>query len=119
MMTKELRLKLEKDIKHAAHGSVVYGEAIILRYKKTANKNSRFVIVVSAKVSKKAVVRNLLRRRISAILMATEPYMPTKVDCLISLKTNAKDLNFSQLKLEIWKTFLKARLVSRSSLLQN
>jgi len=119
MMPKELRLKLDKDIKHAAHGSVVYGEALIMRYRKTSNQTSRFVIVVSAKVSKKAVVRNLIRRRISAILMASEPYMMVKIDALISVKTNAKDLNFDQLKLEIWKIFLKARLVSQSTLLKN
>lgn len=116
MMPKELRLKSEKDIKRAARGSVVYGDALILRHIKTRNETSRFVTVVSSKVSKKAVVRNLIRRRLAAIFKKAEPIMLAKVDAMVSVKNNAKDLDFNQLKLEVWNLLLKARLVSQSML---
>ena len=119
MMPKEIRLKTEKDIKHAAHGSVVYGGSLILRFNKTRNATSRFVVVVSAKVSKKAVVRNLIRRRLAAIFTKAEPVMLAKVDAMVSVKVTAKDLSYDQLRMEVWNLFLKARLVSPSMLRKN
>lgn len=119
MMPKEIRLKSEKDIKHAARGSVVYSQHLILRYKKTRNSSSRFVIVVSAKVSKKAVVRNLIRRRLSAILTKAEPLFAAKVDAMISVKTTAKDLSYNDLRMEIWNLTTKAKLISWSLLQKN
>lgn len=116
MMPKEIRLKLEKDIKHAARGSVVYSKALILRFVRTRNDHSRFVVVTSAKVSKKAVVRNLIRRRLSAILTKAEPLLLTKVDGVISVKNLAKDLTYNDLRIEIWTLLTKARLMSSSLL---
>lgn len=46
-------------------GQSVYGQSAKLKYLKNENqRNSKFSVIVSKKVSKKAVIRNRIRRRI-------------------------------------------------------
>jgi ribonuclease P protein component len=112
MMPSKIRLKTERDIKRAAKGGAVFSRVLVMRYLKNKNANSRFAVVVSTKVSKKAVVRNLIRRRLAAILTKAEPFLLFKVDAVVSAKVNSQNFDFSQLKLEVWNLLQKAKLVS-------
>jgi ribonuclease P protein component len=52
-----------EDVMHS--GKKVYSAGVELIYQKSTNVNSRFAFIVSTRVSKKAVVRNRIRRIIS------------------------------------------------------
>ena len=69
MLSSEKRLRREKDIT-MVYRKGHYGGAHSLQVKALATKlpTSRVAIVVSKKISKKAVVRNRIKRRLSAAL---------------------------------------------------
>mgnify|MGYP003964310371 CR=1 FL=1 len=69
MLPKNYRLRNEKDIKALfANSKSVFDVGVGLRYKKNQNPHSRFAVVVGIKVSKKAVDRNRIKRRIRGVL---------------------------------------------------
>lgn len=66
------------------------------------NKSFRIGITVSKKVSKLAVIRNKIKRQISAIL--NEEYNPeTYLDIVVIVKSNVSNLNFNEFKTNIKK----------------
>jgi ribonuclease P protein component len=79
------------------HGSLKYtyrnGKAIRFKdfnFKYVENKrrdNSRFSIVVSKKISKKATIRNLIRRRIYEIIRLELPYLRSNYDIVIIINS--------------------------------
>lgn len=68
-------------------GRPVRGEYISLRFLRTRRKDYRLAVVVSRKVSKSAVVRNRIRRRIYEIvrLYYKEKEQPWPYDIVISV----------------------------------
>ena len=69
MLPVEHRLRQEKDIKTLlAKGKGVFDDVVGLKMRSNGGLPSRFAVVVGTKVSKRAVVRNLLRRRIRAVV---------------------------------------------------
>lgn len=68
-------------------GKAVRGEYISLRYLATKRKDYRLAVVVSRKVSKSAVKRNRIRRRIFEIvrLYTKEKNQPWPVDLVVSV----------------------------------
>jgi ribonuclease P protein component len=75
---------------------------------KTKSRNSRdkplLLIAVSAKVSKKAVVRNFLKRRIRAIMRPI--VKDSKFDYFIIVKPEATKMNYQELKNEVFNKLL-------------
>ena len=67
-------------------------------------------IVISSKVSKKAVMRNRLRRQLHSFLLANPPSTTTPVLLLISLKPNRKPIPPEQLVRECSNVLRKAGL---------
>lgn len=74
----------------------------------------RFAIVVGKEVSKKAVVRNRLRRRISEIIrikLKTKGIsLDAGVDGVIIALPGAERMDFTQLRQAIEKIFAKAKI---------
>ena len=69
MLPKARRLHKEKDIKTLfARGKSVFGLLVGVKYLKREDGPSTFAVIVGTKVSKKAVVRNRLRRQVRAIV---------------------------------------------------
>ncbi|MFC1595271.1 ribonuclease P protein component [Patescibacteria group bacterium] len=63
-------------------------------------------IVISRKVSKKAVVRNTLKRRMSEIIRPlVSDFKYKNVNIVIKVYVSAKDLRFSEIKEELEKLF--------------
>lgn len=69
------------------HGQAVRGEYISLRYAQSRREDYRLAVVVSKKVSKSAVVRNRIRRRVYEIvrLYMQEQAQPHQFDLVISV----------------------------------
>jgi len=75
-----------------------------LGFSSTLLPNFRLLVVVSKKISKKAVVRNLIRRRIQSVFasLKSKDRLPSGLDCsIIVRRSEIQKLDYDQLLLEI------------------
>ncbi|HUC87320.1 MAG TPA: ribonuclease P protein component [Candidatus Saccharimonadales bacterium] len=75
---------------------------------------SRAVVVVSKKVSKKAVVRNRLRRRVAAVLADEWATVASGYDIVITVRDNVVATAASELTKPILSTLRRANLIHPS-----
>ncbi|MDD3102161.1 MAG: ribonuclease P protein component [Patescibacteria group bacterium] len=98
MLSREYRLTKNKDFgKVAKFGKQAWTQYFGLKWLKNDLKNSRFGIVVSLKVDKKAVVRNRIKRRIRAILDIRKKDIKSGFDFMILTRTEIKNLDYWQI----------------------
>ena len=99
------------------NGETVRGQYFSLRYSKNPKRTKyRLAVIVSRKVSKSAVVRNRIRRRLYESVRIlygnfTEVYDMT----LIAYDENLATLSPERLQKEVTKALQKATIVSSSS----
>ena len=86
----------------------VFNNIGTLKYKKS--ENSRFSVVISSKVEKRAVFRNQLKRRIYSILSLFIKENDTNVEGVFYMSKNAVSLNFSELKKSVYELLKKTTL---------
>lgn len=91
-------------------GAAFRSKSLNLRYLKRKEGNFRVAIVVSAKVSKKAVVRNHLRRQISEAVRLNKP--KDSYDLVFIVKPGADKLKSADLRSEVVQILTKTRLKS-------
>jgi len=112
MLPQAHRLRLEKDIKTLfARGKSVFGSSVGIKFRANALPVSRFAVVAGVKVSKKAVIRNRLKRQVRAIVHEALPQIAPSYDVLLYLKPPAVDKPFEDLKKEILAGLKKAKLL--------
>ena len=112
MLKKQSRLNKNKDFAQVfQRGERLYGRYFTLRWLRNNLSYSRFGIIVSLKVDKKAVIRNKIKRRIRAIFKDNLDKLVINCDFLISTRKEIKDLFFQELKEEIQISFQKRRLI--------
>ncbi len=109
MLPKSQRLRTS-DFKEFRGSSVFHTPHFLLRVKKGA-ASFRAAAVVSAAVAKKAVERNLLRRRVYAILERLPPPLPTLL-LTVTAKKGASALSFAAIRDELAPVLQKTREVS-------
>lgn len=102
MIKKEYRLPSYAFKKIYQKGQSERGEAFILKKLLTQRLFSRFGVVISTKVNKKATQRNLLRRRIFAIIFDLNDKIKPGFDYIVTVK---KELDFKEAEKEIRKLF--------------
>jgi len=73
----------------------------LLKYVKADGSQSRFGFVISAKVSKKATERNLLKRRMREIVRGSIKSIAGGYNFVFIARKSSLDLNFNELKEEI------------------
>lgn len=91
-------------------GETVQNSFFFIRWLKTDQKLSRFAVVISSKVSAKAIVRNKIRRRAQAVLRNSIPKVKTGFDIIILARPKVKDQNFIQLEDSLMELLKKANL---------
>lgn len=113
MLPSQHRLNKKQDIERVfKRGRTFYNGDLGLRFTSTNIPKSRFTVVVSLKVSKKAVSRNLLKRRLREIIKKDIlPHLRQNVDGLILTKQSLLKLSFVDLKKTTLELFKKARLI--------
>ncbi len=74
------------------------------------DKPPHFAIIISSKVAKKAVERNLWKRRGRAVIREWHQGVKDNHYCLLYLKTETMKLSFKEFKSEIINIFKKANL---------
>jgi ribonuclease P protein component len=104
------RLKLARDFRAVGRSEKSFKEGRLLLKAKASDKGfSRFGIVVSKAVSKKAVERNRIRRLLTEALCIFQDSLPRPYDIVIIALPGFSLLNLEQAKKSIEKLFLKAK----------
>ncbi len=79
-------------------GQSFYLDILGARILKNNLKIRRFAIIISTKISKKAVIRNKIKRQIRSILQQEQDNFPPSVDIIIYTKKGIEKLTFEELK---------------------
>lgn len=111
MLAAPYRLRKEREIKRVlAHGRSFFSP--LFRVRALANRLvvSRFATVVSTRVSKKAVVRNTIRRRLTEIIRHHVSDIKPGYDVMISVNNKALAADYHQLEGQLLADFKKAKL---------
>ena len=107
MLAYQSRLTQEKDFhKVLKYGKVINRKLFVIKVIPNATRKSRCGIIVSNKISKKATVRNLLKRQLRFLIRQNLAYFKKPVDMAIIVQSDIRGKNYSQLK-EVFLAALK------------
>jgi ribonuclease P protein component len=84
---------------------------ISLKFISDSTTNSLFAFVVSAKVAKRSVERNKLKRRLRHIIKKTMQKIKPGLAVIIFAKKGAEKMSFLELEKELIKLFKKAKII--------
>ncbi|MCF7907191.1 ribonuclease P protein component [Patescibacteria group bacterium] len=114
MLPPKNRLKKTRDFNRIyRYGYKFFSPELILRWVKDNRKEcSRWGIIVSRKVDKKAVIRNKIKRRLRAILRENINSWPLQKDIVLIARPQIKELSFSELKKRLEQILRKNKLLS-------
>ncbi len=106
------RLRNEKDIKTLfAKGRSVFDLTLGIRFFPNNLPVTRFTVVVGTKISKRAVVRNRLKRRIRGIVERKMGILKPGFDVLFLVKKETITQTHAQLVEQIERMFRRAKLL--------
>ncbi|AFA50287.1 ribonuclease P protein component [Acetobacterium woodii] len=105
-------LSKENEFKQVFKVGDVFGNRVLVFYfLKNEKKENRLGIIVSKKVSKKAVVRNKVKRRIKEAYRHNEDSFTKGYDIILIAKESIKDVPFSSLEKSLKHLFYKKNLM--------
>lgn len=100
-----IKKKLEFD-EFRRCNNVVTSKFFVVKYYPNSLDYNQFGIIISKKVSKLAVDRNLIRRRIKAIIHKIEKFIVDKnLNYLLIVKNRIIDASYAEIEQELIKTF--------------
>jgi len=98
MLTKKNRLAKKKDFERVyRRGKSFFSREMGIKAIKNNLDVSRFGFVASLKVSKKAVERNRIKRRLREIVRKALPRLESGFDCVILTRPEIKELKYQEL----------------------
>lgn len=110
MLAKNKRLKKNKDFDSVfKEGKSAYGGFLGVKIKKNDLEISRFGLLLGIKVSKLAVIRNLYKRRIKAVLQQTVSNTKNGYDLVIIVLPTIKNKTYQEIETEIKNLFIKLK----------
>lgn len=110
MLPRTHKLTRRRDIeKLAKTGQSLRSVFFILKIIPNKLNNTRWVIITSTKVSKKAVVRNRLRRQAREIIRLNILNETTGFDCMLIVKDTAVGITYVDLQKDLLKLYEKAK----------
>lgn len=99
MLPKVNRLKSDKDFKNVfKNGKGLENQFLRVKFLKNNINYSRFGFVISAKVLKKAVTRNILKRRLRNITRSLIENLKPGLDIVLWPKKNSVSINYKDLR---------------------
>ncbi len=108
MLPRENRLKRDKDFDILfKKGEGVFGSVCGAKWKKNGLRFSRFAVVVGTKVSKKAVVRNRLRRQIREMIRLRINQFKPGYDMVLIVRPGALEKTHNELEIAVLKLLKK------------
>ncbi len=116
MLSKLNRLKKKKDIERVfKQGKGFKEDFLILKVVKNNLKNSRFAFVISQKVSKKATLRNKIRRRLRELVRLKIRDIKKGIDLIILAAPGLETKDFWEIEEALNKLFAKAGIYSTTN----
>ena len=114
MLAKQHRLTKERDFKKVnASGQSFFSSLFKLKHVANNLEVSRFGIVTSAKLSKKAVVRNRIRRQVSEILRLNSNQIVSGQDVVVWVKVSALGKDYQEVEEKLLALLNKAKLLNK------
>ena len=114
MLPKINRVNQEKEIKRLVKsGKTFFLPQLVIKYLENKEDIVKVGFVVSTKVDKKAVTRNLLARRLREITQELLPNLKTGYSILVIAKKSALELSFEELKKQLIFAFSKTNLYTK------
>ena len=111
MIAKKFRLHKKSNFDELAKSSnKFYSNNLVLRFVKNNEDLSCFAVVVSRKISIKAVVRNKIRKRIYEIIRLKMDDFKKGFNIIIFVKKGVLEMEYSDLEKELLYIFKKAQL---------
>jgi len=99
MLEKKNRINLDKEFDHVFKtGQSFYAKVFGIKSIDNDLENIRFGLLVGLKVSKKAVIRNKIKRQIRAIISQEIPLLKEGKDVVIVVFPLILDKNFEEIK---------------------
>ncbi|MDD3386669.1 MAG: ribonuclease P protein component [Candidatus Pacebacteria bacterium] len=107
MLPKENRLKKKKEFETVfKNGKTVRSKNIISKYFKSEDNKTKIGFIVSKKVSKKAVERNKIKRRLRASVRENKEMIKDGMNIIIIALPSIKEVPYSEINNDI-KSILK------------
>lgn len=99
MLPQVNRLRKTKDFDNVfKKGKLIAGKLIFLKIKKNKLDISRFGFIVSLKISKKAVIRNKIKRHLREIIKENLSNIKSGLDIIITVKPEIVNKNYQDIK---------------------
>lgn len=99
MLNASRRLRLKRDFERVfIEQHSLNGRYFRLKVVATKTKVTRFAVVVSGKVNKRAVVRNRIRRRAWSIISQVSPNIPSGFDVVLIALPQSTTVGFDEIK---------------------
>jgi len=106
MLPRHNRLKRTKDFDNTfKKGKTITGKLVFLKIIKNNLDVSRFGFVIGLKISKKAVIRNKIKRQLREIVRKNLPIIKPGFDIVIITKPEIIDKDYQQIKHELENLF--------------
>ncbi len=113
MLPEANRLKLNSDFKKIFRGGRVSENQLVkIKFLGNGKKHSRFGFIVSNKFSKKAVVRNLVKRRLRTAVGFLLKNIKSGLDVVIWPKTAFGKVDYSTILNTLKELFIKNDILS-------
>lgn len=111
MLKKSFRLSKNKEFDQIFKGGhSFFGVFLGIKVIKNQKNFNKFGVLVGLKVSKSAVKRNLVKRRIKAVLLGEEKKMKKGYNIVLITKKEVGEEKFQEIKFEIIKGLSKLNL---------
>lgn len=111
-MAKIYTLKKQKDFQHLYQRGKVFGNRnLVIYYLKNGKDTNRLGIVVSKKISNRAVVRNKIRRQIKEAYRQNESGFLQGYDLILIAKASCKEAEYKVIEKSLQHLFYKQHLL--------
>lgn len=115
MLKKEYRLKKRYQFNYTYKNAVSFGSKhLVICFTKSNNKHIKIGLAVTKKVGK-AVVRNLIKRRIRSAISPLLPSLKPNYNLIIVARPNIVDANYQEIENELKYLLNKANLINEKS----
>ena len=112
MLPVKFRLTRDKDFKKiSASGKSFFSPLFRVRTLPNNLAHSRFAFIVTTKTSKKAIVRNRIKRQVREIVRLKHEGANPGYDIVVTIKTTALNKAYQELEKDLLKLLAKAKVL--------